>query len=200
MINIKLNYQDIRIFYKDCKRYINYGNNGLDINAGKYYYLDQLAIIHRTDKDKIPVWMSVIKYIYNNTSLVYNQKIVNIISKMLPNKSYADKENIMFFCVIYLAMLDLESNTNYPFGSGKRIVYNSCREVLVNGMDYKRAATLYEKKSSKNMQDVNVEDGIDTIWQNYAKSGEKYGWYNGFSDDVIDDAFDGVPKATWNVD
>ena len=31
-------------------------------------------------------------------------------------------------------------------------------------------------------------------------SGEKYGYYNGYSDDVIDDAFDGCPEATWNVD
>lgn len=29
---------------------------------------------------------------------------------------------------------------------------------------------------------------------------EKYGYYNGYSDDVIDDAFDGCPEATWNVD
>ena len=34
----------------------------------------------------------------------------------------------------------------------------------------------------------------------YGGSGEKYGWYNGFSDDAIDDAFDGDPEATWNVD
>lgn len=34
----------------------------------------------------------------------------------------------------------------------------------------------------------------------YGRSGEKYGWYNGWSDDVIDDAFDGDPEATWNVD
>jgi hypothetical protein len=34
----------------------------------------------------------------------------------------------------------------------------------------------------------------------YGTSGERYGWYNDFSDDVIDDAFDGEPEATWNVD
>lgn len=37
-------------------------------------------------------------------------------------------------------------------------------------------------------------------WDDYGKSGEKYGWYNGYSDDVIDDAFEGDPEATWNVD
>jgi hypothetical protein len=33
----------------------------------------------------------------------------------------------------------------------------------------------------------------------YGSSYEKYGGYNGFSDDVIDDAFDGDPENTWNV-
>ena len=31
-------------------------------------------------------------------------------------------------------------------------------------------------------------------------TGQKYGGYNGWSDDVIDDAFDGDPEASWNVD
>ena len=34
----------------------------------------------------------------------------------------------------------------------------------------------------------------------YGRSGEKYGWYNGWSDDAIDDAFEGDPMNTWNVD
>ncbi len=67
-------------------------------------------------------------------------------------------------------------------------------------MDYKKAATLYEKKSSNNMQDVNVEDESNNGWDDYGKSGEHYGWYNGYSDDAIDDGFDGDPMATWNVD
>ena len=34
----------------------------------------------------------------------------------------------------------------------------------------------------------------------YGHSYEKYGGYNGWSDDAIDDAFEGDPDATWNVD
>ncbi len=49
------------------------------------------------------------------------------------------------------------------------------------------------------------EDSPDDYEENesnddYGSSGEKYGWYNGFSDDAIDDAFEGDPDATWNVD
>jgi hypothetical protein len=43
------------------------------------------------------------------------------------------------------------------------------------------------------------DDDYDA-WSDYGQSGEKYGWYNGFSDDVIDDAFEGDPELTWNVD
>jgi hypothetical protein len=37
-------------------------------------------------------------------------------------------------------------------------------------------------------------------WNDYGKSYDEYGGYNGWSDDVIDDVFDGDPEATWNVD
>lgn len=45
----------------------------------------------------------------------------------------------------------------------------------------------------------NYEDDYNP-YDDYGTSGEKYGWYNGYSDDVIDDAFEGDPEATWNVD
>jgi hypothetical protein len=36
---------------------------------------------------------------------------------------------------------------------------------------------------------------------NFYNSGtQKYGGYNGFDDEAIDEAFDGDPEATWNVD
>ena len=37
-------------------------------------------------------------------------------------------------------------------------------------------------------------------YENYGASTEKYGGYNGYSDDVIDDAFEGDPSLTWNID
>ena len=50
------------------------------------------------------------------------------------------------------------------------------------------------------IDDDNVDDDEPGVWDDYGQSGEEYGWYNGYSDDVIDDAFDGDPEATWNVD
>ncbi len=116
MVNINLEYNGIRIFYKDGKRFINYGNNTIDCNAGKYYYLDQLSTVYRTENNKASGWMNVITYIYNNTSTEYNEEVVNTLFRKLPNNSHTDNENFMIFCVIYLAMLDLESNTKYSSG------------------------------------------------------------------------------------
>ena len=45
--------------------------------------------------------------------------------------------------------------------------------------------------------DADLDDFDD---DDYGSSGEKYGWYNGWSDDAIDDAFEGDPMNTWNVD
>ena len=39
------------------------------------------------------------------------------------------------------------------------------------------------------------EDDYYNEWDDYGTSGEKYGYYNGYSD-----AFEGCPEATWNVD
>lgn len=50
------------------------------------------------------------------------------------------------------------------------------------------------------MDDYDLGKEHDDIGNEYGSSGEKYGWYNGFSDDVIDDAFDGDPEVIWNVD
>jgi hypothetical protein len=52
--------------------------------------------------------------------------------------------------------------------------------------------------------DEDMED--EKFWEggeaddSYGSSGKKYGGYNGFSDDAIDDAFEGDPMNTWNVD
>ena len=62
-------------------------------------------------------------------------------------------------------------------------------------------ALVFEKKkvtSNDSCFDNNTE--YYNEWDDYGASGEKYGYYNGYSDDVIDDAFDGCPEATWNVD
>lgn len=50
-------------------------------------------------------------------------------------------------------------------------------------------------------EDYEPDDYYDDYdHDDYGSSYEKYGGYNGWSDDVIDDAFEGDPMNTWNVD
>lgn len=43
-------------------------------------------------------------------------------------------------------------------------------------------------------------DLVDYCDDSYGRNCEKYNGYNGWSDDLIDDVFGGIPEATWNVD
>ena len=58
-------------------------------------------------------------------------------------------------------------------------------------------ASNVEEQEEDDLMDLNENYNSN---DDYGRSGEKYGWYNGFSDDAIDDAFEGDPDATWNVD
>lgn len=37
-------------------------------------------------------------------------------------------------------------------------------------------------------------------WYDDGNSYSKYGGYNGYDDETIDSAFEGMPDATWNID
>lgn len=45
-----------------------------------------------------------------------------------------------------------------------------------------------------------LEKESDSNWAGNSSSYSKYGGYNGFDDQTIDEAFDGNPELTWNVD
>lgn len=57
-----------------------------------------------------------------------------------------------------------------------------------------------EEVNDEDLEDYEIESADNDSGDEYGSSGEKYGWYNGFSDDAIDDAFEGDPENTWNVD
>ena len=72
---------------------------------------------------------------------------------------------------------------------------------------FEQADMSQEEDVPFDLEDENEEEDYEDYCEpeddslaDYGRSGEKYGWYNGFSDDVIDDAFEGDPEATWNVD
>lgn len=59
-----------------------------------------------------------------------------------------------------------------------------------------------EKQQSWDSYYSEPEDHYDfnDPYEDYGSSGKVFGWYNGWSDDAIYDAFEGDPEATWNVD
>jgi len=60
---------------------------------------------------------------------------------------------------------------------------------------------LNENDEQSEQDESNTLEEFDDYGEDsYGTSYEKYNGYNGWSDDVIDDAFDGDPEATWNVD
>ena len=56
------------------------------------------------------------------------------------------------------------------------------------------------QEDDNDLEDYDIESDDNDSGDEYGSSGEKYGWYNGYSDDAIDDAFEGDPENTWNVD
>ena len=65
-----------------------------------------------------------------------------------------------------------------------------------------------KNETEDNDEDMENADGeVGMEWdddrdemEEYGSSTEKYGGYNGWSDDAIDDAFEVDPMNTWNVD
>ncbi len=139
--------------------------------------------------------------IYNATNSVYNPDVIRYIcdvQRMITAPEYAGLD--AFLTVIYLAMFDLETSKLTPNSLGKDMVFHSCQAVLLKQKTAKAAAVMFEKKKVSNDYSFDNNDDYYNEWDDYGTSGEKYGYYNGYSDDVIDDAFDGCPEATWNVD
>lgn len=68
----------------------------------------------------------------------------------------------------------------------------------------KNSENVYPESNNANQNEPEGDDLFDSFNEDddysYGTSYEKYKGYNGWSDDVIDDAFDGDPEATWNVD
>lgn len=206
MVELDFCSKGIHIFVKNGQRYINYGNG--DVNAGKYYYLE---IIQNRHPPLDIVLRNSISNLYRLATETYN---VEIFKKATDgelckiNNSKTRTEVAAILLIIYLAMVDLEETHKYQVGFGKRMVHDSCMAVMDGRLDYRAAAVMFQKRHEPKADDCEEDYSYDystgcgdiTDWDNYGKSGEKYGWYNGFSDDVIDDAFDGRPEATWNVD
>ena len=224
MIQKEFNFSDgTRIFYEETngkiQRFIEYSyspyekemirnnpkmKNFIDskvkkYNAGKYYYLDILySIACELDTKQKNQLYNDLKILHDRVEIGNDSSIIN--KDFLRTFGRYSLENQIqcaaFFSTIYLAMLDLEETKNdYPNSLGKTMVLKSCEAVILKGIDPQVAATMFERKR-KDTSYYSWDEDCNCVDSPY----EKYNGYNGYDDNTIDEAFDGCPKATWNVE
>lgn len=168
-------------------------------NCGKYYYLNVLfGITCGLNESQKHQLYNELKELHDTVGTQYDPHIRNKDFLTTFGKYWKgnEKQCAAFFVTIYLAMLDLEDGKkDYPNSLGKTMVLKSCEAVILKNVDYKKAATMFERK-----KDIL---SYDSDYYDYSEGDsryEKYNGYNGYDDDTIDIAFDGHPEATWNVD
>lgn len=165
-------------------------------SCGKYDYLNVLYGIacglNESQKHRL---YNELKELHDKVGTQYDPHIRNKDFLTTFGKYWKgnEKQCAAFFVTIYLAMLDLEDGKkDYPNSLGKTMVLRSCEAVILKNVDYREAATMFERKKDTQLYDFDYSEGDSRY--------EKYNGYNGYDDDTIDEGFDGFPKATWNVD
>ena len=148
-------------------------------NVGKYYYLKELDTFGY-DNSIANKFSKILDWIYEHTQRHYDEVIVETLIKYCPK---VDTESVApFFTIIYLAMLDLEIGSPYPVGSGKFMVYKSCKAVLFHECDYRTAANMFSKKN------IIEDEDIDNSFYNYQE--EHYERTDSSPEDIIMDALE----------
>jgi hypothetical protein len=88
-----------------------------------------------------------------------------------------------------------ESNhSTIKLKDGRKLDFEVAKTNLLNALQKNKELFLNSLTSSS------TDDDYDDDYDNHESSYEKYGGYNGYDDDTIDDAFEGDPENTWNVD
>jgi hypothetical protein len=91
-----------------------------------------------------------------------------------------------------------EMKKNWPIWEDNKVIKNLNLRVF-KSIDYNfqiNGNQVLQGLTSSRSSRYETQSDYDT----YRPSYEKYGGYNGYDDDTIDNAFEGNPEATWNVD
>ena len=168
-------------------------------NCGKFDYLQEIEDIARklNDSQRQQLY-NELKELHDKVGQKFDPNIRNAEFLRTFGKYWRrnEKQCAAFFFTIYLAMLDQEQDKEkYPRSLGKTMVLKSCEAVILKNVDYREAATMFERKKA-----ASDESNESYVVFEHSSRYEKYNGYNGYDDDTIDEAFDGHPKATWNVD
>lgn len=133
-----------------------------EIKVNKFYYLE-LLYYFGDNSSIVNKFLKILDWIYEHTQRHYDEVIVKTLVKYCPQVDTTPMAP--FFTIIYLAMLDLEIGSSYPVGSGKFMVYKSCKAVLLHECDYRTAANMFSKKDI--IDDGNIDNSLDNNYEDH---------------------------------
>ena len=145
MENVTLQFENGTIICKDGKRYLHLRDE--DQVAGKYYYLRVLYRIHLNFPEEVcNKYMKIIYALYCVASKKFNPKVITSLIDIEKEEGKDANGLALLMSIIYLAMIDLEQGKKTSKALGKKIVYDSCLDVLIKGVQDFTAAKKYDKK------------------------------------------------------
>ncbi len=168
-------------------------------NANMNYYLDIVwGIARKLNQDKRTQLYKELKELHDKVGNVSDSQIINKDFLRTFGKYWSDNQVqcAAFFTTIYLAMLDMEEKKKKnPEFEGKSFILRFLETIILKDEDPRDPATYLDRTQKSRKDDIWSDDN-----SNVDSPYEKYNGYNGYDDDTIDEAFDGYPEATWNVD
>jgi hypothetical protein len=143
----------------------------------------------------------VIKY-FNNTTIKIFQ-LDTIVSIYKNNDVSLEDIELMFKCVydnldFLLKKLSYGHTLLYLLGLHMDAILYRPEEKL-SGSSYRTRVIKEYQKKIKNIYPHIIDDDEDYDHSQSSHT-DKYGGYNGYDDETIDDVFEGDPSNTWNVD
>lgn len=140
----------------------NLPNPEIEIKVNRSYYIDQLYCFGN-DSSIVNKFLKILDWIYEQTQRHYDEAIVKTLVKYCPQVDTTPMAP--FFTIIYLAMLDWEIGSSYPVGSGKLIVYKSCKAALLHECGPRTAANMFSKKVI--IEDDNIDSSFDNNYEDH---------------------------------
>ena len=107
-------------------------------NAGKYYYLKTLKDFKEIGRDIY----SELEYICSKTTAKFDMDLYRDIYQRIEARGFFEQAEV-FFCAIYLEMVDYEATKLYEGRLSKEMVLVGCKAVLLDNVYFRKAANLY---------------------------------------------------------
>jgi hypothetical protein len=109
--------------------------------------------------------------------------------------AFNEDEDEWLFQILYEELLKNQLEKNDPFEINPTATIDAFIQEIKNNSEL-----FVEENLDDYITDYDDYESDYDDYDTYGNSYEKYGGYNGWSDDAIDDAFEGDPENTWNVD